>query len=605
MKTLKDGNLMVVTDDLFNIDSNKESASGIYLEDTRFVSEMMLKTNLKLKQIQNHHSWNMFTKRYLSKDKPSSTHYNIEVTEKGFVQGNNLYIDLLIRNFSKAEFQFSVSYFLKYTYEDIFSVRSKNETYMDISKDSLHSKTEVLRDYFEDELTKYFVENKLPEGSYGIKAGESLTLKGKLYLKKEIKKESDFKKILEDRATKFKHDPERFYNDIVRNAIEDLRSLMIPTVFGDFPGAGLPWFATIFGRDSIIFALQTLKVFPEIAKTVMLVHSYFQARKEDSFTDATPGKIVHEIRLNPLSLSNKLPFTSYYGNIDGTLLYIVLVGEYLSFTNDIETIKKIKPNIIAAEQWIEYYSDIDNDGYIEYAPSSETSLSTQGWKDSEDSIHFSDGKLAETPIALVEVQGYLYLAYLSLMRIYKIFDNSEKSKHYEQLALNLKQRFNQDFWLSEEKYFAMALDKDKRRVDAIGSNPGHCLYAGIISEDKAKDVVNKLFSDDLYTGWGIRTLSKKMSRYNPYSYHNGTVWPHDNSLILLGLMNYGFKTEAVKLASSLLEAVEKLPNRRLPELFCGLSRKESDDNVVVYPTSCSPQLWSLGTIFTIYEILSA
>ncbi|MFW6120997.1 MAG: amylo-alpha-1,6-glucosidase [Petrotogales bacterium] len=424
-------------------------------------------------------------------------------------------------------------------------------------------------------------------------------------MKKEIKKESNFKKILEDRATKFKHDPERFYNGIVRNAIEDLRSLMIPTVFGDFPGAGLPWFATIFGRDSIIFALQTLKVFPEITKTVMLVHSYFQATEEDNFTDATPGKIVHEIRLNPLSLSNKLPFTSYYGNIDGTLLYIILVGEYLNFTSDIATIKKIKPNIAAAERWIEHHADIDNDGYIEYAPSSETSLSTQGWKDSEDSIHFSDGTLAETPIALVEVQGYLYLAYLSLMRIYKILDDSEKSKHYEYLASKLKERFNQDFWLSEEKYFAMALDKDKRRVDAIGSNPGHCLYAGIISKDKAKDVVNKLFSDDLFTGWGIRTLSKKMSRYNPYSYHNGTVWPHDNSLTLLGLMNYGFKTEAVKLASSLLEATEKLPNRRLPELFCGLSRKESDDNVVVYPTSCSPQLWSLGTIFTIYEILSA
>ncbi|MFO7882933.1 MAG: amylo-alpha-1,6-glucosidase [Kosmotogaceae bacterium] len=605
MKILKDGNLMVVTDDFFNIDSNKESASGIYLEDTRFISEMALKTNFKLKQIQNHHSWNKFTTRYLSRDKPTSTHYNIEITEKGFVQGNRFYIDLLIRNFSKDGLHLSVSYFLKYTYEDIFSVRSKNETYMDISKDTLHSEKELFKDAFEDELTKYYVDNKLPEGSYRIKPGESLKLKGRLYLKKEIKKKSDFKEILEDRATKFNHDPERFYNDIVRNAIEDLRSLMIPTVFGDFPGAGLPWFATIFGRDSIIFALQTLKVFPEIAKTVILVHSYFQATEEDNFTDATPGKIVHEIRLNPLSLSNKLPFTSYYGNIDGTLLYLVLVGEYLNFTKDIETINRIKANIAAAECWIERYADIDNDGYIEYSPSSETSLTTQGWKDSEDSIHFSNGKLAEAPIALVEVQGYLYLAYLSLMRIYKTLDDSKKSKRYEQLASKLKERFNHDFWLSEEKYFAMALDKDKKRVDAIGSNPGHCLYAGIISEEKARYVVSRLLSDDLYTGWGIRTLSKEMSRYNPYSYHNGTVWPHDNSLSLLGLMKYGFKTEAVKLANSLLEATEKLPNRKLPELFCGLSRKESDDNVVVYPTSCSPQLWSLGTIFTIYEILSA
>jgi glycogen debranching enzyme len=605
MKILKDGNLMVVTDDFFNIDSNKESASGIYLEDTRFISVMTLKTNFKLKQIQNHHSWNMFTTRYLSKDKPTSTHYNIEITEKGFVQGNRFYIDLLIRNFSKDDLQLNVSYFLKYTYEDIFSVRSKNETYMDISKDSLNSDTELLKNTFEDDLTKYSVVNELPEGNYRIEPRESLTIKGMLYLKKEIKKESAYKKILEDRPTKFKHDPERFYNDIVRNAVEDLRGLMIPTVYGDFPGAGLPWFATIFGRDSIIFALQTLKVFPEIAKTVILVHSYFQATEEDSFTDAAPGKIVHEVRLNPLSLSNKLPFTSYYGNIDGTLLYLVLVGEYLSFTSDTETINKIRPNIIAAENWIKCYADIDNDGYIEYSPSSETSLTTQGWKDSEDSIHFSNGKLAEAPIALVEVQGYLYLAYLSLMRIYDTLNNSEKSRHYANLASKLKERFNNDFWLPKEKYFAIALDKDKKKVDAIGSNPGHCLYAGIISEEKAKDVVCKLFSEELYTGWGIRTLSNKMARYNPYSYHNGTVWPHDNSLILLGLMKYGYRTEAIKLANSLLEATERLPYKKLPELFCGLSRKESDDNVVAYPTSCSPQLWSLGTIFTIYEILSA
>jgi glycogen debranching enzyme len=230
-------------------------------------------------------------------------------------------------------------------------------------------------------------------------------------------------------------------------------------------------------------------------------------------------------------------------------------------------------------------------------------LTSQGWKDSSDSVTFSDGEIARPPVALVEVQGYLYSAYRSLSFIYQKFGNKEKSRKYESLASDLKERFNKDFWMENEKYYAIALDGNNKQVNSISSNPGHCLFCRLIDENKSEHVVSRLLSSELFSGWGIRTLSNKMKRYNPFSYHNGSVWPHDNSLIMIGMLRYGYSLEAKKIARVLLDALEKTPGLRLPELFSGLDRKLTGERAVEYPTSCSPQLWSIGTLFSIYEIL--
>jgi len=261
-------------------------------------------------------------------------------------------------------------------------------------------------------------------------------------------------------------------------------------------------------------------------------------------------------------------------------------------------------NIEAAERWIYEYGDADGDGYVEYLPVSERGLQTQGWKDSGDSVSFKSGELARPPVAFVEVQGYLYQAYHSLVYIYERLGKRERIPIILEKAKTLRHNFNRDFWLEDEEYFALALDGNKRKVDSISSNPGQCLFTSIVDDDKVDPVVKRLLSPELFSGWGVRTLSSYMKRYNPFSYHNGSVWPHDNSIIIMGLLKHGYTLEAKKISSALLEAMKKFDDRRLPELFSGLSKEEANGDIVEYPASCSPQLWSIGTLFTINRALN-
>ena len=602
MKILKNGNLMAVTDERGIIDCESEKAAGLYLEDTRFISRMILKASIYLKRLHVDFSWDRTEVRYLGRSRPDVSNFDIFLSETLRVEGNTLYAELTVRNYSLEEVQLTFDYEISCAFEDIFTIRGENDAYSGLETSTTVPASSLNSLEYESDYEKDVIENSLPSLSIRLRPGESATASGKLRLSKAVKKEEIFKDMLSERPVG-NLQLNRYVNQIGEREIGDLKMLMIPTVYGDFPGAGLPWYATVFGRDSLIFGLQTVDLLPEITRNILKIHSLLQSCEEEIHSEAQPGKIVHETRLNELSLSGRLPFERYYGTIDATLLFIMLSHRYYRQTGDLDFIKSIEKNIMAAAKWIDEYADPDNDGYVEFAPYG-GGLVNQGWKDSADSVNFADGRLAQPPLALVEVQGYLYEAFKCLEKLVALFDKQEMASLCASRAAALKINFNRDFWLENESYFATALDKNKTPVDSITSNPGHCLMTGIVDEDKAAALAERLFSEDMYTGWGIRTLSSKMKRYNPFSYHNGSVWPHDNSLIMLGLTNYGFFEKAKRLASDLLKAKEKYRDNRLPELFSGLSILETSGKLIEYPASCSPQLWSIGTLFVISSVLA-
>jgi glycogen debranching enzyme len=357
--------------------------------------------------------------------------------------------------------------------------------------------------------------------------------------------------------------------------------------------AGAPWFMALFGRDSLLSSYMALPVDPTLALDTLQTLADLQGTTEDLLTEEQPGRILHEVRLGlstGLALGGK---SAYYGTADATPLFVVLLGEVSRWGLGSEAVAALLPHADRALDWIRDYGDRDGDGFVEYQRLNDQGLINQGWKDSWDGINFADGRLAEPPIALCEVQGYVYGAYVS--RAWMAYDAGDLALAAElrERATQLKRHFNEQFWLPDRGYYAIALDRDKRPVDACASNMGHCLWNGIVDADKAPLVVRRLMSPEMFSGWGIRTLATDMGAYNPASYHNGSVWPHDNAMIVTGLMRYGFVKEAQQVAMALIEAAE-FTEHRLPELFCGFDRSEFPEPVP-YPTSCSPQAWAATT----------
>jgi glycogen debranching enzyme len=387
------------------------------------------------------------------------------------------------------------------------------------------------------------------------------------------------------------------------HAVGDLRALRLQQEDGSYVlAAGLPWFMAVFGRDSILSAIQTKLLGPELMTGTLHTLAQLQATEFDSFREAEPGKIIHEVRKGELSLFDNVPHTRYYGSIDATPLFIILLWEAYQWTGETKLVEELLPFAELALKWIDEYGDIDRDGFTEYRRHTSKGLLNQGWKDSHDSISFSDGTLATGPIALAEVQGYVYCAKRSMAAVYEALGKSQRAEELRISAEKLKQRFNDAFWMPEHDFYAIALDGKKRHVDSISSNPGHCLWSGIVSEEKATKVARRLMATDMFTGWGIRTLSSEARRYNPLSYHNGSVWPHDNSIIASGLMRYGFREEASRIALALIEATAVLPSHRLPELFAGYPRR-AYSIPITYPSANSPQAWASGSIIFLMESL--
>jgi len=390
------------------------------------------------------------------------------------------------------------------------------------------------------------------------------------------------------------------FNEVLCRSMADLNILMTDTAQGRFPYAGIPWYSTTFGRDGIITALQMLWVDTRVARGVLKRLALYQARTVDPLADAEPGKILHEMRGGEMAALREVPFAQYYGSVDATPLFVLLAGLYVERTGDETTLAELWPSIEAALSWIDGPGDPDKDGFVEYRRASEQGLANQGWKDSYDAIFHADGRLAQGHIALAEVQGYVFagkrLAALCAMRL----GFAERARQLEAEAQRLAERFEEAFWCEELGTYALALDGTKEPCRVRTSNAGQLLFTGLVRDDRARIVAADLMRPNFFTGWGIRTVARGEARYNPMSYHNGSIWPHDNALIALGFARYGLKHSVEQVFKALFDAATYMDLRRLPELFCGF-RREKGRGPTLYPVACAPQAWASATPFTLLE----
>lgn len=398
------------------------------------------------------------------------------------------------------------------------------------------------------------------------------------------------------------HSSNSRFNDWMKRSLADVQMMTIGNREKNYPYAGVPWFSTVFGRDGIITALETLWIDPSIAKGVLEFLASTQATEIDESREAEPGKILHEQRHGEMANLGEIPFARYYGSVDATPLFVMLAGDYYLRTGDKNLIEQLWPNIHAALRWIDDYGDLDGDGFVEYAPHGDKGLVQQGWKDSSDSVFHADGSLAVAPIALCEVQGYAYAAKISGANLSSALGNEPLSNELQSQASQLREKFEETFWCEDLGIYALALDgSHKKRLCRVrASNAGHCLFTGISAAERARKTADALLDRDFFSGWGIRTLGSREARYNPLSYHNGSVWPHDNALIAMGFGRYGFRNLAGKIMLALLDVSSMMELNRLPELFCGLERRIGE-GPTLYPVACSPQAWAAASPFLLIQ----
>ncbi|MGH7726447.1 MAG: amylo-alpha-1,6-glucosidase [Candidatus Eiseniibacteriota bacterium] len=390
------------------------------------------------------------------------------------------------------------------------------------------------------------------------------------------------------------------FNDWVNRAISDLHMMVTETPGGPYPYAGVPWFCTPFGRDGAVTALQMLWVNPALARGVLTFLASTQATETVPEDDAEPGKILHEARHGEMAALREIPFGRYYGSVDSTPLFVMLASAYFERTGDRALIDELWPNIRAAIRWIIACGDRDGDDFIEYAKQSPRGLVNQGWKDSFDSVSHADGTLPGGSVAVCEVQGYAYAAYLGAAGLARVLGEDDWAAELEARAGRLRSRFDDAFWCEDLATYALALDGQKKPCRVRASNAGHCLYTGIASPERAGRLVASLMGEEMFSGWGVRTLGTREKRFNPMSYHNGSVWPHDNAMLASGFARYGYRHDALRILTGLFDATLFVDLHRLPELFCGFPRRMGE-GPTLYPVACSPQAWASGAVFMLLE----
>jgi glycogen debranching enzyme len=415
---------------------------------------------------------------------------------------------------------------------------------------------------------------------------------------------------VENMGARAQHDPthpelrtsDPLFNQLLQRGMNDIVMLSTTTPYGQFPYAGIPWFCCPFGRDGLIASLQFLPWFPQVARGTLAFLAAHQGTKVEPFTDEEPGRMLHEMRMGEMANCREVPYVPYYGSIDVTPLFLITLAEYIRWSNDLPFLAQHWPHALAAARWLTDYGDRDGDGFIEYHKTSDKGLVNQGWKDAWDSISHSDGRLATPPVALCEVQGYAYAAYHAISYLAERLGKTQEIQAWAGRAEALREQFLRTFWWEDEQVFYLALNGAKEPCDVVSSNAGQCLWSGIVPEEKARLVIARLMREDMFSGWGIRTLSAHAQRYNPMSYHNGSVWPHDTAMVGAGFARYGGKAEAGTLLRGMYLASLHFERARLPELHCGFAQRPGY-GPTRYPVACSPQAWAAGAPFMLVNSL--
>lgn len=627
--SLKHGEAYSVTNHYGDIDETL-NGTGIYYKDTRFLKRYVMKVNnqpcIFLTKKQTKGIENIF-KLSNNDIQEGDSHYekmDLEINRSQLIYNEIFYDKIEVANGSQKNISCSISFSLEAVFEDIFEVRgAKREKRGKMEKCSiienkllfsyrgldglerkLHitgthgvqiTENEIIFDVSLAPGDKEVVELAIQVLVETQPAKEALS-----YQDARHKAEQDLNAWLARQTKITTSNPS--INRTLKQAELDLYMLSTDIGQGHFPVAGIPWYSVPFGRDSIFTAIQTLVLDPSLAKNTLRTLAVAQGETINSFNEEAPGKILHEMRNGEMANLGEVPYKRYYGSIDATPLFIVLFTETIRWTGDQDLLNELLPSVEKALAYLEEYADLDGDTFIEYHNQVSGGLVVQSWKDSTHSMVHKDGTHSESPMAVVEVQGYLYDAKRKMAELYDYMGNKDQANKLRKEAVELKEKFNDQFWMDNEKYYALALDKDKKQVQTITSDPGHALWSEIVPPEKSNDIANTLLGEGLFSGWGIRTMSKDEKVYSPVAYHNGTVWPHDNSVIALGLAKYGFKEHVNQIASALFFSAEQFEDNRLPELFCGYG-SDQEETIVPYPVACSPQAWAAGTPFALAQAL--